>query len=570
MGHNRFIRYSKTPGDFFPVLKTSMSATKTMSAGISIITSPGKIVGCTRWRRRHACSSALGLLRAAAQRTSRTKFQCYAVDVTQLENLLTSCAQPVLKVAVVCSVGAFCAKKGLLNLDGRRALSKLAFCIFTPALLMSKLAVNVNVSEALELWPLGLNVALGQGAGMALGYLITGLLTLPPTMRKVVVASCALSNCGNLPLVLAMSIIQDPSLPFMGPAETQHAITYVMLSWFWAAILHFPMAYMFLKRDDEEPTREYNPGPVMAVGNNIVPLGSRDLDHQHRRRSAMVSPDVAMAASRLGHRVLAAAVASRDDAMSMDAVPSLNDENPTKSPVPFYWRSSTSQSLTKVDLGGVPHPVLQQLGAVTAQWASSVPTDIRDKLHDRLYRLGKQLGRSPILEGILTPPTLACVLGVLLGSVPEVRSAVFSSGGSLAVLGESIDMLGMPSIPLVLLVLGANLGNGPGPGHVPWPAIWGVLAARLVVSPLLGAGTILLLHHMGFLQMNDPLMMLVMITMWSTPTAITVHAIASVHANGEDEVSTLLFWEYLMALVTLPVVLAVTLYLLGCCTALTA
>jgi hypothetical protein len=47
--------------------------------------------------------------------------------------------------------------------------------------------------------------------------------------------------------------------------------------------------------------------------------------------------------------------------------------------------------------------------------------------------------------------------------------------------------------------------------------------------------------------------------------AILVHSLASVHHNGEDEVSALLFWEYLACIVTLPLCSSVYLYLIGCC-----
>jgi uncharacterized membrane protein len=47
--------------------------------------------------------------------------------------------------------------------------------------------------------------------------------------------------------------------------------------------------------------------------------------------------------------------------------------------------------------------------------------------------------------------------------------------------------------------------------------------------------------------------------------AILVHSLASVHHNGEDKVSALLFWEYLACIVTLPLCSSVYLYLIGCC-----
>jgi predicted permease len=44
---------------------------------------------------------------------------------------------------------------------------------------------------------------------------------------------------------------------------------------------------------------------------------------------------------------------------------------------------------------------------------------------------------------------------------------LFLPGGSLSIVGDCLDMLGQPLIPVLLLVLGANLAAGPGPGHLP-------------------------------------------------------------------------------------------------------
>jgi predicted permease len=50
----------------------------------------------------------------------------------------------VVKVALLASAGAACAKAGILKADGRRLISSLILNLFTPALLFSKLGASVG------------------------------------------------------------------------------------------------------------------------------------------------------------------------------------------------------------------------------------------------------------------------------------------------------------------------------------------------------------------------------------------------------------------------------------------
>jgi hypothetical protein len=124
----------------------------------------------------------------------------------------------------------------------------------------------------------------------------------------------------------------------------------------------------------------------------------------------------------------------------------------------------------------------------------------------------------------------------------------------------------------VLLVLGANLANGPPLAdgrHLPWRTVAAVVGTKLLLMPVLGLAVVLGTQRVGLLgPVTDPLAVLVMLVAWSTPTALLVHSLALLHRDGEDEVAdqvaALLFWEYAAALVTLPLCCAVYLYALGC------
>jgi hypothetical protein len=93
-----------------------------------------------------------------------------------------------------------------------------------------------------------------------------------------------------------------------------------------------------------------------------------------------------------------------------------------------------------------------------------------------------------------------------------------------------------PLIPVLLLVLGANLSNGPqlaSRAHLPALNVAAVIGSKLILSPLLGLGLILGAQKFGVIgAATDPLAVLVMMVAWSTPTAVLVHSLSLVHKNG--------------------------------------
>lgn len=111
------------------------------------------------------------------------------------------------------------------------------------------------------------------------------------------------------------------------------------------------------------------------------------------------------------------------------------------------------------------------------------------------------------------------------------QEALLMPGGSLSLIGDCLDMLGQPLIPVLLLVLGANLAAGPGPGNIPTHSALVVVATRLVLLPLLGCAAVLTAQRTGLISMQDPLTLVVMMVAWSTPTGAYSAAVHVTHTG---------------------------------------
>jgi hypothetical protein len=78
--------------------------------------------------------------------------------------------------------------------------------------------------------------------GLGLGIAHTRLAPpAAPGLARIVQLSSAVSNCGNVPLVLVLSLLKSPALPFHTAAHADAAVCYGMLGLAYAQIVQMPL-----------------------------------------------------------------------------------------------------------------------------------------------------------------------------------------------------------------------------------------------------------------------------------------------------------------------------------------
>lgn len=144
-----------------------------------------------------------------------------------------------------------------------------------------------------------------------------------------------------------------------------------------------------------------------------------------------------------------------------------------------------------------------------------------------------------------------------MGCIPWAKGLLFGSGAPLGFVTDCLDRFASAMIPCMMLILGAVLHKGPGTGSLPPRVILGVLISRQLIVPALGTGMVLALQRLHiFSPPIDPLFFVVMLLTHTTPTAINMQTVSCLHNNGEQEMSVLLFYQYVMTIFTLPIFLA--------------
>ncbi|GMI93111.1 PIN-LIKES 6 [Hibiscus trionum] len=153
------------------------------------------------------------------------------------------------------------------------------------------------------------------------------------------------------------------------------------------------------------------------------------------------------------------------------------------------------------------------------------------------------------LKQILQPPIIASILAMVLGAVPFLKRLIFTTDAPLYFFTDSCIILGEAMIPCILLALGGNLVDGPGPGssRIGLRTLVAIIFGRLILVPPAGLGIVMLADKLGFLPAGDKMFRFVLLLQHSMPTSVLSGAVANLRGCGK-EAAAVLFWVHIFAI----------------------
>ncbi|KAL8526391.1 hypothetical protein ACS0TY_015560 [Phlomoides rotata] len=152
------------------------------------------------------------------------------------------------------------------------------------------------------------------------------------------------------------------------------------------------------------------------------------------------------------------------------------------------------------------------------------------------------------LKQILQPPIIASVIAIFFGCVPFLKNLILTSDSPLYFFTDSCLILGDAMIPCILLALGGNLVDGPGPGSkkIGAKTTAAIIFGRLMLVPPAGLGIVTLADKLGFLPPDDKMFRFVLLLQHTMPTSVLSGAVASLRGCGK-EAASVLFWVHIFA-----------------------
>jgi predicted permease len=146
-------------------------------------------------------------------------------------------------------------------------------------------------------------------------------------------------------------------------------------------------------------------------------------------------------------------------------------------------------------------------------------------------------------------PTQASVAGIIIGCIAPAKSFFTHT---LHPVFQTLTVLGDAAVPLSVPLLGAVIYRGPGKSGLSYKTMVGVILVRLVLQPALMTGLVMGMLKSGLLPELDAMAVLTMLLANAVPTAINMTTFVVLYNHGVHEMSAILFWEYMCALMTLP------------------
>eukprot|EP00238_Polyblepharides_amylifera_P008235 CAMPEP_0196585868 /NCGR_PEP_ID=MMETSP1081-20130531/52354_1 /TAXON_ID=36882 /ORGANISM="Pyramimonas amylifera, Strain CCMP720" /LENGTH=391 /DNA_ID=CAMNT_0041907561 /DNA_START=316 /DNA_END=1488 /DNA_ORIENTATION=+ len=388
-----------------------------------------------------------------------------------------------------------------------------------------KLMGVVDFSNIHLLWSLPVNICLSILIGSALGFTSAKLFRAPKELVGMLSAVTALGNVGNLPLVLVATLGKGDS-PF-GYNVADLGIAYVSFGIWVASIFQFSISYYLLAPASNSPSSS----PPLLSPPLPSPSQLPHSTHPQVAPHSQASSNGFFSMNSLANSSANSVPATADEmqqAKSSDMMTALLDDPESKS--------------DREDGLGSYH-----VAVMCAPQDSGKNPSCFDVLH-RGFLAVKNFQWSMIF----TFPIKCMFTAIGFGLIPPIKGLFFGAHAPLEIVKDTLDCMGEAMIPCMMAVLGANLSKGPPACKLPFINVAAVVVCRLIIAPCIGVPIVVAAVKYGIVKPPDQLFVFVLLLQHCMPTAINMHTVATLHQNGVAEVTTALFWQYLLSLITLP------------------
>ncbi|KAK6146808.1 hypothetical protein DH2020_020677 [Rehmannia glutinosa] len=396
---------------------------------------------------------------------------------------------PLLKLLTITLIGLVLAHRRtqIVPKATFKLLSRLVFALFLPCLTFIHLGQSITLDNIRHWWFIPINVLLSTTVGFILGILVVVICRPPPQYTRFTIIMTAFGNTGNLPLALVGSVCHDKENMFGSDCKT-NGVAYVSFAQWVSVILVYTLVYHMM-----EPPLEYY---------EIVEDEGKNEDFSQLSKPLLVEAEW----------------------------PGIEDKETEHSKRPFIATIENEQTVDDEE---------------------NSPKSIRCLATPKMVRKIKIVAEQTPFERIIQPPTIASLLAIIVGMVPQIRNFIFGYDAPLSVISDSLEIMAGAMVPSVMLILGGMLAEGPNDSKLGIRTTIGVIIARLLILPLVGIWIVVLADKMHLLVDGDKMYKFVLLLQYTTPSAILLGAIASLRGYAVSESSALLFWQHLLAVFSL-------------------
>jgi predicted permease len=510
-------------------------------------------------------------------------------------------SEAVLEVVFVALPGYLVAVTGMFDANSQKFVAELNTMVFTPCLIFTKLASQLNADKLADLVVIPfifvaqtlVSYCCAQLMSWAFGFWGKKMRR----QKNFILAMAVFGNSNSLPISLVISLSKTiqglhwDQVPGDNDDEVAaRGILYLLifqqlgqlLRWTWGYSVLLKPASAYEEEDREEEIAEdrsieegeYRDDPEDQEADNVIkPIKSDDSGFLSGQSTPQVGEDVSSHSS-VG--VGATPANGNNSAMAPRNIPSPNGEH-TIDGRPRRTDSTLSQ-LTD-DATADPRQTedipawkagLYRFKFTSILYLRKFGLTLKTFFHN-LYRASPrplqkifaflQSWIGGFLRGVwrqMNPPLWAMLAALLVASIPPLQHAFFTKGTFLSnSVTRAISQSGSVAVPLILVVLGANLArstlpkdqvaSSPSAKREERKLLYAALLSRMFLPVLFMAPALALLAKFAPVSiLDDPIFIIVCFLLTGAPSALQLAQICQINHVFMGAMSNLLVMSYVV------------------------
>ncbi|GJN67656.1 auxin Efflux carrier superfamily protein [Purpureocillium lilacinum] len=502
--------------------------------------------------------------------------------------------EAVLEVVCVSLPGYIIARLGHFDADKQKFLANLNVMLFTPCLIFTKLASQLNAEKLSELAIIPAIFVVQTLVSWLVSFVVAKVFRFNKRAANFVTAMGVFGNSNSLPISLVLSLSQTikglhwDRIPGDNDDEVAaRGILYLLIfqqlgqlvrwSWGYHVLLASKDKYPeYQQHVAEEGQYRYEDHEEQEAERLIAGL---DGDTEDDEDEGSVDSHTYVPAGRTP--VVGTSTASVADSSDDEFSPKKSPSKVGSTPVngnhlslngnePHYMafpRVGSSSSITQFDSNG--DGIFARAKASVARGVRSVGAGIAgffSRLYQSLPR-PVQVTLSFIATAIrktcnfvwefMNPPLWAMLMAVLVASIPKLQELFFEEGSFINnSVTNAVKSSGGVAVPLILVVLGANLARNtmahddahdPEEDQIGTKLLIASLLSRMVLPTVIMAPILAVTaKYLPISILDDPIFIVVCFLLTGAPSALQLAQICQINNVYEKTMGRLLFQSYVI------------------------
>ncbi|ELR06971.1 hypothetical protein VC83_00004 [Pseudogymnoascus destructans] len=490
-----------------------------------------------------------------------------------LGRLILLVFEAVMEVVCVSVPGYIIARQGMFSAEQQKFVAHLNVMLFTPCLIFTKLASQLTADTLADLAVIPVIFALQTLVSYLVSIGVSKAFGLVKRPANFVTAMGVFGNSNSLPISLVISLSQTLNglhwdrIPGDNDDEVSaRGILYLLIfqqlgqlvRWSWGYhVLLAPPDRLEIEdaaaveegryRDDDgsqsHSSTLFESGGITPVTNThyVLPDDEYDDDGRKRLNSTPTAPEV--------DSILHAEHLSN----SLTSFPTIRPQQIREQHIPDGIRGWVK--IAELQSKRAANFVSSKINAVIRSIFNTLPFPVQRVLA-KFYRGAARFGNG--LWEFMNPPLWAMLLAGIVATIPSLQRLFFQEGSFVAnSVTRAITQSGGVAVPLILVVLGANLARNTLPqtaleadseeNQIGTKLLVASLISRMLLPTLIMAPFLAMMaKYLPISIVDDPIFIIVCFLLTGAPSALQLAQICQINGVYEAVMSKILFQSYVI------------------------